>query len=136
MNKFHIRSAGSPFLLTVGFIAGMIISSIDNLAFAGEVSPFAIVALMFAATFAPGAIWGWRGALTAATAWMCIPFAHLVKRLFGLPDTLHPNTYASILMLACFLFVIATFGLGLGVLSRRLMAAREGKKQADYHHMP
>jgi len=46
--------------------------------------------------------------------------AHLVKHVLGLPDTLHPNTYTSILYLAAFTLVVATVGTGSGVLLRRL----------------
>jgi len=36
--------------------------------------------------------------------------AHLVKHILGLPDTLHPNTYTSIMMLATFTLVILAIG--------------------------
>jgi hypothetical protein len=45
---------------------------------------------------------------------------HLAKRILGLPDTLHPNTYASILMLAAFSFAVAVVGAGWGLVVRRL----------------
>ncbi len=44
----------------------------------------------------------------------------VVKHVLDLPDTLHPNTYASILYLAAFTLVVATVGTGCGVLVRRL----------------
>jgi len=34
---------------------------------------------------------------------------HFVKHVLGLPDTLHPNTYGSILMLAVFSLVVCFF---------------------------
>jgi hypothetical protein len=54
------------------------------------------------------------------TAWACVPLAHVVKHVLGLPDTLQPNTYKSILMLAAFTFVVAALGTGGGLLIRRL----------------
>jgi hypothetical protein len=43
-----------------------------------------------------------------------------VKHVIGLPDTLHPNTYTSILYLAAFTLAVATVGTGCGVLIRSL----------------
>ena len=93
---------------------------VDNFAFEGEVSPIVIVVLLLAATAAAGAVWGRRGWVAAAAAWACVPSAHLVKHVLGLPDTLHPNTYTSILYLAAFTLVIALVGAGCGALVRLL----------------
>jgi hypothetical protein len=109
-----------PMQVGIGFVAGAAIATVDNIAFEGEVSPIVIVAMLLAATGTAGAIWGWRGRIAAAAAWVCVPLAHLLKLLLGLPDTLHPNNYASILMLAVFTLVVATIGTGCGVLVRRL----------------
>jgi hypothetical protein len=49
---------------------------------------------------------------------------HLVKRTLNLPDTLHPNIYVSILMLAGFSLVVATIGTGCGMLARGLVRPR------------
>jgi hypothetical protein len=57
-------------------------------------------------------------------AWAWLTLVHLVKHVFGLPDTLHPNTYTSILMLAVFSLVVATIGTGCGILIRRLAVGR------------
>lgn len=88
---------------------------VDNFAFEGEVSPIVIVAMLLAVTVAVGAAWGRRGWVAAAVAWACVPVAHLVKHVLGLADTLHPNTYASILLLAAFTLLVAILGTGLGV---------------------
>ena len=106
--------------LGAGLAAGAAIVYVDNFAFEGEVSPIIIVAMLLAATATAGAIWGRRGWVTAAAAWACVPLAHLVKHVLGLPDTLQPNTYASILVLAAFSLVVATAGTGCGVLVHRL----------------
>jgi hypothetical protein len=98
---------------------GAVISAVDNVISNGEVSPIVIVAMLFAAAAAAGLFWGRRGWLVAFAVWAWIPAAHLAKRLLGLPDTLHPNTYASIVMLAAFSFVIATVGIACGLLARR-----------------
>jgi hypothetical protein len=84
--------------LSVGLLVGAAIVYVDNWAFDGEVSPIVIVVLLLVATALAGASWGQRGWVTAAVIWACVPLAHVIKHLLGLPDTLHPNTYASILL--------------------------------------
>jgi hypothetical protein len=108
--------------LGAGLVAGAAIVFVDNWAFEGEVSPIIIVAMLLAATAMAGAIWGRDGWMTAAVTWACVPLAHVVKHVLGLPDTLHPNTYTSILYLAAFTLVVAIGGAGCGVLVRRLAA--------------
>ena len=78
--------------------------------------------LLLAATAMAGAAWGRSGWIAAAVTWACVPLAHVVKRLLDLPDTLHPNTYTSILYLAFFTLAVATAGTGCGLLARRLAA--------------
>jgi len=107
-------------LLLFGFAAGVAIAAVDNFAFEGEVSPIVIVGMLFTVTAIAGRIWGWRGGLASVVAWVCVPLPHVVKHLLGLPDTLQPNTYTSILMLAAFTFAIAGIGTGCGVLLRKL----------------
>lgn len=107
-------------LLATGAAAGIIIAMVDNFAFSGEVSPIVIVAMLLAATGTSGIIWRWQGWLVAVAAWLFDPLVHFIKHILGLPDTLHPNTYLSILMLAVFTFVVSAFGLGFGVLVRKI----------------
>jgi hypothetical protein len=107
-------------LIGIGLGAGAVIVAIDNLAFEGEVSPIVIVALLIVVAAASGVIWGWRGWFVTVSAWVCVPLVHLIKHMLGLPDTLNPNTYTSILMLALFSFVVSTIGIAGGVLLRRL----------------
>ncbi|MGO9924081.1 MAG: hypothetical protein ACLQIB_56470 [Isosphaeraceae bacterium] len=109
-----------PTHLGVGLVAGTAIVYVDNYAFEGEASPMIIVALLLLATAMAGAVWGPSGWFAAAVTWACVPLAHVVKHVFGLPDTLHPNTYTSILFLAAFTLVVATCGTSCGVLVRRL----------------
>jgi hypothetical protein len=106
--------------LGVGVIGGAAVAFVDNCAFEGEASPILIIALLLAATAMAGAILGRSAWLTAAVIWACVPLAHFVKHFFGLPDTLHPNTYTSILYLAAFTLVVATVGTACGMLIRRL----------------
>jgi hypothetical protein len=118
MTTTHVKT--SVLLLPgIGIVAGVAIAAVDNFAFDGEVSPIVIVGLLLAVTAGAGWIWGWRGWLASACAWACVPQAHVVKHLAGLPDTLQPNTYTSILMLAAFTFAVAAIGTGFGVLLRR-----------------
>jgi hypothetical protein len=111
-----------PARLAIGLAAGVAIAAVDSFAFKGEVSPIIVVAILLAATVTSGAIWGRRGWVPAAAAWASVPLAHLFKRILGLPDTLQPNTYASLLMLAAFTLAVALAGTGCGVLLRRLTA--------------
>lgn len=113
-----------PVCLAAGLAAGTAIAWVDNVAFEGEVSPITIVAMVLAVTGAAGALWGRRSWVTAAAVAACVPMAHVVKRVLGLPDTLQPNTYASILLLAVFTSAIATVGTGLGVIGHKLVAGR------------
>jgi hypothetical protein len=110
-----------PTLLGVGLVAGALIVYVDNCAFEGEASPIIIVALLLAATATSGAMWGRSGWLAAAVTWACVPLAHVVKHILDLPDTLHPNSYTSILYLAVFTLVVSTVGTGFGVLVRTLV---------------
>jgi hypothetical protein len=105
--------------LVAGLVSGAAIVFVDNWAFGGEVSPIVIVGLLLAVTVMAGAVWGRSGWIAAAVTWACVPLAHVIKHVLGLPDTLHPNTYTSILYLAAFTLVVATFGTGCGVLARR-----------------
>ncbi len=109
-----------PTHLGVGLVAGAAIAYVDNGAFRGEVSPIIIVVLLLGATAMAGATWGRSGWIAAAGTWACVPMAHFVKHVLDLPDTLHPNTYTSILYLAAFTLVVATGGTGGGVLVRRI----------------
>jgi hypothetical protein len=79
-----------------------------------------LAALLLAATATAGVMWGRSGWIAAAVLWACVPLAHVVKHVLGLPDTLHPNTSTSIVYLAAFTLVVATVGAGCGVLVRRL----------------
>lgn len=117
------RSTPWPQRLGAGLVAGAAIAYVDNHAFAGEVSPIIVVGLLFTASAAAGAFWGGRAWIAAGAVWACVPLAHLVKHVLGWPDTLHPNTYASILLLACFSLGVAMAGTGCGILARRLVPA-------------
>ena len=109
-----------PTLFGAGLIAGAAIVYLDNWAFEGEVSHIVIVAMLLAATGMAGAFCGLRGGIAAAVTWATIPQAHVFKQFFELPDTLHPNTYMSIVYLAAFTLAFAIVGLGCGTLGRRL----------------
>jgi hypothetical protein len=112
--------------LILGLIVGAGIAAVDNVLFEGEVSPIVIVGMLLAATFAAGANWGRRGWVAAVAVWAWVPAAHLAKRVLGLPDTLHPNTYASILMLAAFTLGVAVVGTACGLLVHRLKVGVAG----------
>jgi len=75
-----------PVRLGVGLAGGAAIAYVDNFAFEGKVSRIIIVAMLLAATATGGAVWGWRGWVTAAAAWACVPVAHVIKHVLGLPS--------------------------------------------------
>jgi hypothetical protein len=102
-----------------GGIVGVAIAALDIFAFEGETSPLVIVGLLFVAAFTSGTIWDRRGGFAAVCTWQCLPLAHLITHLLHLPDTLHPNTYQSILLLAAFTFAVSVAGVVLGVVIRR-----------------
>jgi hypothetical protein len=106
--------------LAAGAVAGGLIVYIDNFAFAGEVSPVVVIGLLFVVTFAAGEMWGLRGWDAALVAAACVPLAHIAKHLLNLPDTLHPNTYGSILSLAAVCVLVSAVGLGCGAAVRGL----------------
>lgn len=118
------RSTWQP--IGFGFAAGMGIAAVDNLLFEGEVSPIVTLGLLLTTAITAGTVWGRRGWSAAVLAWAWVPGAHVVKRAAGSPDTLHPNTWASVLMLAAFTLAVAAVGLGCGLLVNRL-AGRAAK---------
>lgn len=103
----------------LGLVAGLVMVFVDDFAFNGEVSPVVIVAMLVAIAATAAGIWGRHGWITTGGAWMLVPLAHLIKHVLSLPDTLHPNTYASILMLAAFTLAITALGTGVGMLMHR-----------------
>ena len=111
---------------SVGMLAGAAIAAVDNFAFAGEVSPIVIVAVLLLCSGFIGAIWGTRGFSVSAIVWAWLPMAHVIKHVFHLPDTIHPNTYASILKLGLFAFFVTAIGFGFGLLLHRVLR-REAK---------
>jgi hypothetical protein len=110
-------------MVAIGIAAGLAIAAIDNFASHGEVSPIVVIALLFLASAACGFAWSQRGWVASAAAWLCLPSAHLVRHLLGLPDSLHPNTYTSILMLAAFTLVVAMIATGCGIALRSIQAS-------------
>ncbi len=80
-----------------------------------------IVTLLFVASGCAGAFCGRHGWVSAVVTWACVPLAHVAKHLLGWPDTLHPNTYQSIIFLATFTLGVAAIGMGGGVFARRLV---------------
>lgn len=116
-----------PVVIGVGLLVGLAIAAIDNLAFEGECSPIVMVGMLFITGIAAGVAWRWRRWVTAALASVCIPLAHVVKHIFGLHDTIQPNTYGSIFGVGVLTLVVATIGALLGVLIRRLTTGPANK---------
>lgn len=109
----------------VGFAAGLGIAAVDAGAVGGHISPVAIVAVLLAAGGVIGAVWGWRGWPGALAAAAPMPLLHLTRYLLGLPDTIQPNTFDSIAMMALFALAVAGAGLAGGA-ALRLAATDAG----------
>ncbi len=107
--------------LAFGLVAGAAIATVDNFAFGGEVSPIVIVGMLLIAVGSLAIVWGKRASLVAVIIWIWLPGAHLVMHAFGLPDTIHPNTYSSIVKLGLFSFAIAAIAMGIGLMLRRAL---------------
>jgi hypothetical protein len=108
-------------IYTVSAAAGITICLIDNYAMNGEISPIVIVLLLFSFVAALSAFNRnnvWLGTLLV---WVWLPASHLVKHLFDLPDSIHPNTYHSILLLALFTLTVSVIGLLAGTGIRRVI---------------
>jgi hypothetical protein len=124
--RSHLCASGWLARFGIGLLVGGGIVYVDNVASHGEVSPIVIVAILFAVTAAAGMLLGRRAWIAALAVWACIPTAHLIKHVWRLPDTLHPNTYASIAYLAAFTLVVAVAGVGAGTLARGTAAGGDG----------
>jgi len=110
-----------PIRIFVGLLVGAIIAYVDNFSFQGEVSPIVIVISLLIASISIGIIWKWRALITIALIWLWLPMAHVVKKVLGLPDTLHPNTYTSILLLSVFTLVVSAIGFLIGVSASKIV---------------
>jgi hypothetical protein len=115
-------------LLGIGLIVGAGIAAVDNFAFKGEVSPIVIVGMLLVVGAVFGMIWGSRAVVAAAIGWVCLPMAHVLKHMMSLPDTIHPNTYPSILKLGAFNLVVTAIGLGFGLAFRRLLGTANSQR--------
>ncbi|MGE0812867.1 MAG: hypothetical protein AB7O28_01390 [Vicinamibacterales bacterium] len=114
--------AGRVVPVAIGAGLGLAISAVDNLAAGGHVSPVVIVALLLAAAAAIGGWAGWPGWPAALAVCLPVPAAHLVKHALGLPDTIQPNTYDSIAMMALFCAAVAGAGFVAGALLRQAVS--------------
>ena len=104
--------------------SGGAIAAVDNLACDGEISPLVIVAMLAVTAAAAGLVAGGRGAVAALVAGAWSPGVHIMKKVLGVPDTLHPATYGSIAKLAALVVVVAAVGATVGVGTRRTFGAR------------
>ena len=87
-------------------------------------SPIVIVFMLFAAGLAFGVAWGRRAWRATCVTTLMVPAAHVVKHVAGMPDTLQPNTYFSILMLAAFTLAVALIGTAIGIAAGRALHGR------------
>jgi hypothetical protein len=111
--------------VTTGFVAGVAVAAIEAWG-GGAVRPVVIVALVIAAGLGVGLRWawgGWPGALALAVP---VPGLHMVRHVLGLPDTIQPNTYDAIVMMALFHAALAGAGLAAGAVLRAAVADEAG----------
>lgn len=104
-----------PARLLTGFVIGAGVAAVDNFAVHGEVSPIIIVAMLLAVAAAIGSLWDSAGFISALLTWAWLPLTHIVKHIYGMPDTLYPNTYQSIAMLAAFSAMVTCVGFAVGM---------------------
>lgn len=112
-------------LIGIAAVAGIAISAVENFTFRGEISPIAIVALLLLASASLGIGWGVRHWPSLLAVWFWLPAVHVFKHVRGLPDTLHPNTYASIAALAVFSLVVCCIGFFIGVAGRQVVGGAQ-----------
>ena len=130
VTQFPLRPAW-PFRIGVGLIVGATIAAVDNFAFNGEVSPIVVVIMLLAATITAGFLRERLGWATAVAVWIWVPGVHFAKRILDLPDTLHPNTYTSILILAAFSLAVTAVGTGCGLIIRHLVIKKSNHILTD-----
>lgn len=124
--SLRIKPVTASFTCGLSLLAGGLISAVDNLSFGGEVSPIVIVILLAAASAT--LVFFLRHAwVTAFALWICTPLVHVAKHLAGLPDTIQPNTYFSIAMLAIFTLIVSLAGSGIGAALRHSHAGSAGR---------
>ncbi|MEO8467938.1 MAG: phosphotransferase [Gammaproteobacteria bacterium] len=113
------RLSLSPLQIGTGLVVvvGAAIADLDNDALA-EIGPIVGPLSLLLATMTVVAISGLRGSAVAAVVWAFLPLTHMVKHVVGLPDTLQPDTYASISHLAAVSLGIAITGGALGMFLR------------------
>lgn len=104
----------------IGLAIGSCIAFTDNYAFEGEISPVVIVAFLFISAFSVVALFGNPGCIAAIGIWFCLPISHFIKIGLGLPDTLHPATFRSAVLLAVFTLIVVSIGSACGMVFRRL----------------
>lgn len=97
-----------------GLVAGLVISAVDLYAAGGHIPPVVIVALQILASAALGAAWGWAAWPAAIAVAAPLPAVHAIRHGLGWPDTITPNTWDSIVMMALFALAVAGAGFAAG----------------------
>jgi hypothetical protein len=110
-------------LLGLVCVAGVSISAVDNFLFGGEVTPILPVLLLLFGAIGVGCLRGTGKWFAIVLLWVWLPMAHVLKHMFDVRDTLQPNTYDSIAILAAFTLAVALSGLVIGIGLRRVLFA-------------
>ncbi len=101
---------------------GLLIAALDTAAPFGDDSSKLTILLWLMAGGSLGFVMPsrpWRWAMLVGP-WL--PLTHLLAHVLGLPDSIHPNTYATILTLVPVSLAVCSVGAYGGALTRRLLA--------------
>jgi len=98
----------------ISVLAGVMIAAIDAFASRGEISPIVIVLLLLASTSFLGVFVSTGSATCGFAIAAPLPLSHALRHALHMPDTLQPNTYDSIFLLALFTLAVSFVGLLLG----------------------
>lgn len=118
-------SPGRAGAVRVGLVAGLAIGAVDLYAAGGHVPPVVIVALHLVACGAIGGLWGWAAWPAAIAVAAPLPAVHAIRHALGWPDTISPNTWDSIVMMALFALAVCGAGLAAGAVLRAAIIADE-----------
>jgi len=100
-------------------VIGLFISALDNYAFEGEISPIFIIMLLFLFSSGMALIINTEAYILSIIIWVFLPAVHFIKHLLGLSDSIQPNTYESILLLALVTFAVSQVGFMVGCTIRK-----------------
>jgi hypothetical protein len=100
-------------------VIGLFISALDNCAFGGEISPVIVIMLLFLFCAGMAFIVNTYAYLISIIIWIFLPLVHFINHLLGFTDSIQPNTYQSIFLLALVTFAVSQIGFVVGRIIRK-----------------